>query len=33
MLLVGGTRYFARGMELGVHRDPSDRIFILVQVQ
>ncbi len=33
MLLVGGTRYFARGMELGMHRDPSDRLFILIQVQ
>ena len=32
MLLVGSTRYFARGMELGIHRDPADRIFILVKV-
>ena len=32
MLLVGSTRYFARGMEMGIHRDPADRIFILLKV-
>jgi hypothetical protein len=32
MLLVGATRYFARGMELGFYREPADRIFIITTV-
>ena len=33
MLMLGATRYFARGMELGLSRDLADRIFIITTVQ
>ena len=33
MLMLGATRYFARGMELGLSRDLADRIFIITTVR
>jgi hypothetical protein len=32
MLMVGTTRYFARGMELGMSREAADRMFIITTV-